>query len=74
MDRRDDNDDDEVHVSQQRYTELSAAEQHILTVSENGYGKRSSAYEYRVSGRGGKGIIAMAVNRRNGPIEWLASK
>ncbi len=59
---------DEVHVSQERYTELSAAEQHLLTVSENGYGKRSSAYEYRVSGRGGKGIIAMAVTTRNGPI------
>ena len=63
-----DDNDDEVHVSQERYAELSAAEQHLLTVSENGYGKRSSAYEYRVSGRGGKGIIAMAVNRRNGPI------
>lgn len=60
--------DDEVHVGQARYTELSAAEQHLLTVSENGYGKRSSAYEYRVSGRGGKGIIAMAVTPRNGPI------
>ena len=61
-------DDDEVHISQERYTELSAAEQHLLTVSENGYGKRSSAYEYRVSKRDGKGIIAMAVTNRNGPI------
>jgi DNA gyrase subunit A len=43
-------------------------EQFVLTVSENGYGKRSSAYEYRVSGRGGKGIIAMAVTRRNGKL------
>ncbi len=60
--------DDEVHVTQERYTELSAAEQPLLTVSVNGYGKRSSAYEYRVSGRGGKGIIAMAVTSRNGPI------
>jgi DNA gyrase subunit A len=40
----------------------------ILTVSENGYGKRSSAYEYRVSGRGGKGIIAMTVTERNGDL------
>ncbi len=63
-----DDGDDEVHVTQERYTELSAAEQHLLTVSENGYGKRSTAYEYRVSGRGGKGIIAMAVTGRNGPI------
>ena len=55
-------------MTQERYAELSAAEQHVLTVSENGYGKRSSAYEYRVSGRGGKGIIAMAVTKRNGPL------
>jgi DNA gyrase subunit A len=37
-----------------------AAEQFILTVSENGYGKRTSSFEYRVTGRGGKGIVAMA--------------
>jgi len=51
-----------------RYAELGAHEQFILTISENGYGKRSSAYEYRVSGRGGKGIIAMVVNKRNGKL------
>ena len=39
-----------------------------MAVSENGYGKRSSAYEYRVSGRGGKGIIAMTVTERNGRL------
>ena len=43
----------------------------MLTVSENGYGKRSSAYEYRISGRGGKGIIAMVVNQRNGKLVAL---
>ena len=43
---------------------MGAAEQFILTVSENGYGKRSSSFEYRVTGRGGKGIVAMAVNDR----------
>jgi len=43
-------------------------EQFILTVSENGYGKRTSAYEYRTSGRGGKGIIGMTVNERNGSL------
>jgi DNA gyrase subunit A len=55
-------------LSQERYAEMSAAEQFILTVSENGYGKRSSSFEYRVTGRGGKGIAAMAVNERNGPL------
>ena len=55
-------------LSQERYAELGAAEQVILTVSANGYGKRTSAYEYRTSGRGGKGITAMIVNERNGPL------
>jgi DNA gyrase subunit A len=55
-------------LDQARYAEMGAAEQFILTVSENGYGKRSSSHEYRVTGRGGKGIVAMAVNDRNGPL------
>ena len=45
---------------------MGAREQFILTVSEKGYGKRTSSFEYRVTGRGGKGITAMAVNNRNG--------
>ncbi|MBY0612282.1 MAG: DNA gyrase subunit A [Beijerinckiaceae bacterium] len=53
---------------ERRYAEMSAAEQFILTISENGYGKRSSSYEYRVTGRGGKGIVAMTVNSRNGAL------
>ena len=52
----------------ERYAEMGAAEQFVLTLSENGYGKRSSCYEYRTSGRGGKGIVAMAVNERNGRL------
>ncbi len=55
-------------LTQERYAEMSAAEQVILTVSSNGYGKRTSSYEYRITGRGGKGIVAMAVNDRNGPL------
>ncbi len=51
-----------------RYAEMSAAEQIILTISANGYGKRTSSYEYRITGRGGKGIVAMAVNQRNGKL------
>ncbi len=57
-----------VQVSQERYVELSAAEQFVLTISENGYGKRTSSYEYRTTGRGGKGIVAMSVNGRNGKL------
>jgi DNA gyrase subunit A len=55
-------------LAPERYAQMSAAEEIILTVSENGYGKRSSAYGYRVTGRGGKGITAMVVNGRNGPL------
>ena len=55
-------------ISSERYAQMSAAEQEILTISERGYGKRTSSYEYRVSGRGGKGIAAMAVNTRNGKL------
>ena len=55
-------------LSQEKLAVLGAAEQFVLTVTENGYGKRSSSYEYRVSGRGGKGIIAIVVNDRNGPV------
>ena len=51
-----------------RFQQMAAAEQFVLTVSERGFGKRSSAYEYRTSGRGGKGIVAMVVNDRNGPL------
>ncbi len=51
-----------------RLEAMRAAEQVILTLSENGYGKRTSSFEYRVTGRGGKGIVAMAVNARNGAL------
>ncbi|MGY4236721.1 DNA gyrase subunit A [Bradyrhizobium sp. USDA 4449] len=55
-------------LPQERYAEMSAAEQVVLTVSVNGYGKRTSSYEYRTTGRGGKGIVAMSVNNRNGNL------
>ncbi|MBZ9654914.1 DNA gyrase subunit A [Phyllobacterium sp. 2063] len=49
---------DVTDLSPERYAELRDREQTVLTVSEYGYGKRSSSYEFRVSGRGGKGIRA----------------
>nr|WP_319531892.1 DNA gyrase subunit A [uncultured Cohaesibacter sp.] len=52
----------------ERYAEMGGSEQFVLTISENGYGKRTSSYEYRTSGRGGKGIVAMTVNERNGRL------
>jgi DNA gyrase subunit A len=57
-----------VQLSQERYAEMSAHEQVVLTVSVNGFGKRTSSFEYRTTGRGGKGIVAMSVNDRNGKL------
>jgi DNA gyrase subunit A len=57
-----------IQLSSERYVEMSAQEQVVLTVSVNGYGKRTSSYEYRTTGRGGKGIVAMSVNNRNGKL------
>ncbi len=57
-----------IELGEQRYVEMSAAEQFVLTVSERGYGKRTSSFEYRVTGRGGKGIVAMDVRERDGSI------
>jgi len=57
-----------IQLSSERYVEMSAQEQVVLTVSANGFGKRTSSYEYRTTGRGGKGIVAMSVNNRNGKL------
>ena len=57
-----------IQLGSDRYVEMSAQEQVVLTVSVNGYGKRTSSYEYRTTGRGGKGIVAMSVNNRNGKL------
>jgi DNA gyrase subunit A len=57
-----------IELGEKRYVEMSAAEQFVLTVSEKGYGKRTSSYEYRTTGRGGKGITAMAITAKNGRI------
>ncbi len=57
-----------VTLTPERYEELKRLEQYILTVSDKGYGKRSSSYEYRVTGRGGQGIWNMEMGERNGSI------
>ena len=61
---------EEMALSAERYEELKAREQFVLTVSEYGYGKRSSSYDFRVIGRGGKGIRATDVSKRSeiGPL------
>jgi DNA gyrase subunit A len=57
-----------IELGQTRYAELSAAEQFVLTISEKGFGKRTSSFEYRTTGRGGKGIVAMAITEKNGRL------
>ena len=55
-----------VALTAERVAELDEAEEILLTVSNGGFGKRTSAYEYRVSGRGGQGIANMVLSARNG--------
>ena len=49
-------------------SELKAKQKYILSVTENGYGKRTSFYDYRVTNRGGKGIIGIINSPRNGNV------
>ena len=65
-------DDDEaegdVTLSVERIAELGAAEEVILTVSTEGFGKRSSAYEFRRTGRGGQGLLAQDLTKKGGRL------
>ena len=58
----------DLELGEQRYVEMSEAEQFVLTVSEKGMGKRSSSFQYRTTGRGGKGIVAMAITPKTGNL------
>ena len=60
--------DVECTLPPERVAELAEREQFILTVTENGYGKRSSAYEYRRTNRGGQGITNIETSARNGCV------
>lgn len=63
-----DREDVECALSPERFAELAEKEQFILTITENGYGKRSSAYEYRRTNRGGQGITNIDTSERNGRV------
>ena len=56
----------EVRLSEDRIAVMDESEEILLTVTDGGFGKRSSAYDYRVSGRGGQGIANITLSRRNG--------
>ncbi len=55
-------------LSEEEFERLAEAEEFILTATENGFGKRTSSYEYRVTGRGGKGIVNIDTAPRNGNV------
>lgn len=55
-------------LTQERFEELASREEFILAITEQGYGKRSSAYEYRVTNRGSQGFVGMNVTAKNGPV------
>ncbi len=55
-------------LSQEVIQELALNEEFILTITENGFGKRSSAYEYRITNRGGSGITNIITSTRNGQV------
>ena len=56
------------NLTEEKIIALATAEEFILTLSENGFAKRSSAYEYRVTNRGGSGVVNMVTSERNGSI------
>ena len=57
-----------VALDEETFARLKASEQFILTVTENGFGKRTSAYEYRITRRGGQGVTDIVTEGRNGAV------
>ena len=57
-----------ITLTEEEYEALSEKEQFMLTVTENGYGKRTSAFEYRTTRRGGQGVVNIATEGRNGAV------
>ena len=57
-----------VSLSEERFNELAAAEEFILTIADTGFGKRTSSYDYRRTGRGGQGIVAIDLSKRGGKL------
>jgi DNA gyrase subunit A len=53
-------------LSDARFKELQGKEEFLLAVTNKGFGKRTSAYEYRISGRGGQGVTNMGLTKKNG--------
>ena len=74
-DEADETGDEVAALSTERIAELGAAEQFILSIADDGMGKRSSSYDYRVTGRGGKGLVAHNIwsgDKKKGPVKKIA--
>ena len=63
-----DHDSNKKAKNKEQKSEIKAKEKFILSITENGYGKRTSHYDYRVTNRGGKGIIGIVNSQRNGNV------
>ena len=59
---------EDIKLSEDRFQEMKACEQFVLTVTENGFGKRTSSYQFRVTNRGGSGIMCITTSSRNGSV------
>lgn len=59
---------EDVTLTEERFKELQAKEEFILTLTDKGYGKRTSSYEYRVTHRGGQGITNIGLSTKNGKV------
>ncbi len=58
----------ETSLDAQKIWDMCKVEQFILSITENGYGKRSSSYEYRITNRGGRGVVNIVTSERNGKV------
>jgi len=67
-DEPEDNTGGDVTISEDKFKTMQAGEQFLLCVTDKGFGKRTSAYDYRVTGRGGSGITNMNLTAKNGKM------
>jgi DNA gyrase subunit A len=58
----------EISLTEDQIFDMAKNEQFILTITENGFGKRTSAYEYRITNRGGSGVFNIDTSVRNGQV------
>ncbi len=55
-------------LTDEEFKRFAGSEEFVLTATRKGFGKRTSAYEYRITGRGGSGIVSIATSKRNGDV------